>query len=264
MVLKSVLGEYASLAMIAVALVAILANSSSIDPEDSIPWEVTLAGTCGLSVCAVAILAKKPEVAYFVMGSLLFATPTYYVYHRNVDVHNWGFGTRFSYKASVAEVMSGYWETTPNVTRWDAYLPGPMTLVQLSMANPSVRLYANATEIMHSGVDLKSQATGAKTHDYLLVSSPRKVKKEVASIMTLLKVPVTLEVWPAEADMSMDLQIASGIVAPHLFSARVLPLEKGAAMDVLRRKHHLRPFLLDVFAVDFKHNMFDMYDEPAF
>jgi hypothetical protein len=81
MVLKSVLGDYASLAMIGIALVAILANSTSIDPDDSIPWEVTLCGTCALSVSAVAILAKKPEVAYFVMGTLTLIAPSYYVWY---------------------------------------------------------------------------------------------------------------------------------------------------------------------------------------
>lgn len=261
MVLKSVLGEYASLAMIGVAILAILANSSSVDPEDSIPWEVTLAGTSSLSVCAVAILAKKPEVAYFVVAALVVAAPTYYVYHRNVDVHNWGLGSRHPLKASAADVLAGAWASTPNVTRFDWLLPGPLTLVQLSFASPSLRLFANATEIWHSGIELRDPATGTKSHDYLLVQSPRKVRREVQALMTLLKVPVGLEVWPEGADMSMDLQVASGIVLPHLFSTRVLKLEPGGAMDVLQRKHHLRPFLLDVFAVEFKRNMYDMYDE---
>jgi hypothetical protein len=74
-------------------------------------------------------------------------------------------------------------------------------------------------------------------------------------------VPTTLEVWPDNADTTMDLQIASGIVMPHLFSARVLPLEKGAAVAKVMEKHSLRPFLLDVFEVDHKPNMWDMYDE---
>ncbi|KAG8461311.1 hypothetical protein KFE25_010498 [Diacronema lutheri] len=258
--LKSVFGEYASLAMIGVAIIAILANSSTIDPEDSIPWEVTLAGTCALSVSAVAMVAKKPEVAYFVMGTLAFLAPTYYVYHRNVDIHNWSFGTRLSLKASAADVVADYWQSTPNVTNFDHLLPGPLTLVQLSLANPNVRLFANATEILHSGIELRG-AGGAKTHDYLLVQSPRRVKREVAAIMTLLKVPVELDVWPDGADMSMDLQIASGIVMPHLFSARLLPLEKGAAVAKLHEKHKLRPFLLDCFAVEFRPNLYDLYDE---
>jgi hypothetical protein len=261
MVLKSMFGEYASLAMIGVAILAILANSSSFDPEDSIPWEVTLAGTCALSVSAVAILAKKPEVAYFVMGTLVFLAPTYYVFHRNVDIHNWTFGTHYSVKASGSEVICGYWESTPSVSRFDHMLPGPLTLVQLSLANPSVRLFANATEILHSGIALSNGPGGAKSHDYLLVQSPRRVKREVAAIMTLLKVPVELEVWPQSADMTMDLQIASGIVMPHLFSARLLPLEKGPAVAKLSEKHKLRPFMLDVFAVDFKPNLYDLYDE---
>lgn len=258
--LKSVFGEYASLVMIGIAIIAILANSSTIDPEDSIPWEVTLAGTCALSVSGVAIVAKKPEVAYFVMGTLAMLAPTYYVYHRNIDIHNWTFGTRLSLKASAAELVADYWSTTPNVTNFDHLLPGPLTMVQLSLANPNVRLFANATEILHSGIELRD-AAGVKSHDYLLVQSPRRVKREVAALMTLLKVPVTLEVWPDGADMSMDLQIASGIVMPHLFTARLLPLEKGAAVAKLQEKHKLRPFLLDCFAVEFKPNMRDMYDE---
>ncbi|KAJ1623617.1 hypothetical protein T492DRAFT_291642 [Pavlovales sp. CCMP2436] len=134
MVLKSVLGDYASLAMIGIALVAILANSTSIDPDDSIPWEVTLCGTCALSVSAVAILAKKPEVAYFVMGTLTLLAPSYYVWYRNVDIHNWTFGTRYGVKTSAAEILTGYWESTPNVTRFDALMPGPLTLAHISFA----------------------------------------------------------------------------------------------------------------------------------
>lgn len=259
MVLKSVLGDYASLALIGVAIVAILANSSSIDPADSIPWEVTLAGTCGLSISAVAILAKKPEVAYFVMGTMAMLTPSYYAFYRNVDIHNYDFGSRYSVKATGAEILTGYWATTPNVSRWDYLLPGPFTVAHISFANPNVRIFANATEILHSGIELRPGG-GEKTHDYLLVQSPRKVKKEIASIMTLLKVPVTLEVWPQGADMSMDLQIASGIVSPHQFTARLFPLEKGAAIGKLMQKHKLRPFMLDVFEVDHRPNQWDVYD----
>lgn len=253
MVMKTMLGEYAQLGILGVAAVAILANSSSIDPEDSIPWEVTLAGTSGIMVSAIAILAKKPAAAYVVLTCLAVAAPTYYTFHREVVVHNWTFGSRHGVKATTGEIIAGAWAATPNVTRFDWMLPGGLTVMDLSMSKPSLCLVANASEIFHSGAELRDPETRAKTHDYLLVSSARKIKStgKVHSLVTLLKVPLALEVWPQEADTTMDLQLAAGIVRPHRFIGRVAPLPSGAAVDVVARKHLLRPFLLVVDSVDF-------------
>ncbi|KAL3893962.1 MAG: hypothetical protein SGPRY_013944 [Prymnesium sp.] len=51
-------------------------------------------------------------------------------------------------------------------------------------------------------------AFGEKTHDYLLLSSPRKVKASTTGIMLLARVPVSIELWPADIeDYSFNLQV---------------------------------------------------------
>ena len=44
-----------------------------------------------------------------------------------------------------------------------------------SMFPPGIAIKCNTSEIYHSGIKL-DDAGGAKSHDYLLISSPRKVK----------------------------------------------------------------------------------------
>ena len=59
----------------------------------------------------------------------------------------------------------------------------------------------------HVAVELKD-AAGTKTHDYLLLSSPRKVKDKTTAIMLLARVPVSIELWPEGVDdHSYNLQV---------------------------------------------------------
>ena len=66
--------------------------------------------------------------------------------------------------------------------------------------------------------------TGDKSHEYLLLSSPRKVKGRAVSIMLLARVPMRFEVWPKEeTDYTFDLQTAAHIVAPPTFTGELQP-----------------------------------------
>ena len=66
------------------------------------------------------------------------------------------------------------WRDSPNASRFDGMLPMDLSLYDLSLLSPSVALTANTSEIYHSGIKL-DDAGGDKSHDYLLISSPRKV-----------------------------------------------------------------------------------------
>ena len=52
-------------------------------------------------------------------------------------------------------------------------------------------------------------------------------------------------------DYTFNLQTASNVVAPPTMTGELLKLDKGPAIDHLRKQHHLRPFLLDVYRVDY-------------
>jgi hypothetical protein len=96
--------------------------------------------------------------------------------------------------------------------------------------------------------------TGQKTHEYLLLSSPRKVKGKTVSIMLLARVPMRFEVWPKEeTDYTFDLQTAAHVVAPPTFTGELVKLDKGPAIDALAKKHNLRPFMLDVYKFEFNY-----------
>lgn len=53
---------------------------------------------------------------------------------------------------------------------------------------------------------------------------------------------------PTRQDYTFNLQTASNVVAPPTLTGELVKLDKGAAMDHLKAKHHLRPFMLDVCA----------------
>ena len=68
----------------------------------------------------------------------------------------------------------------------------------------------------------------------------------------LARVPVRFEVWPKEVeDYTFNLQTASNVVAPPTLTGELVKLDKGPAIDSIKAKHHLRPFLLDVYNVEF-------------
>lgn len=100
----------------------------------------------------------------------------------------------------------------------------------------------------------RAQVSGENTHEYLLVSSPRKVKGKTVSIMLLTRVPMRFEVWPKEeTDYTFDLQTAAHVVAPPTFTGELVKLDKGPAIDALAKKHNLRPFMLDVYKFEFNY-----------
>jgi hypothetical protein len=56
-------------------------------------------------------------------------------------------------------------------------LPLGLTAYKLSLFPPGVSIEANTSEIYHSGIKLDDPITKQKTHDYLLLSSPRKARR---------------------------------------------------------------------------------------
>ena len=80
----------------------------------------------------------------------------------------------------------------------------------------------------------------------------RQVKDKTVGIMLLARVPVSMELWPEGVeDYSFNLQTASNIIAPPTIVGELMKLDKGPAIEHLQKKHHLRPFLLDVYRVDY-------------
>lgn len=79
--------------------------------------------------------------------------------------------------------------------------------------------------------------TGDKSHEYLLLSSPRKVKGRAVSIMLLARVPMRFEVWPKEeTDYTFDLQTAAHIVAPPTFTGELQPAAAASPLPSRRRR----------------------------
>ena len=95
------------------------------------------------------------------------------------------------------QVLEGIWRMEHNASRFDKMLPFGLSLYQFSLFNPAISLESNTTEIYHSGIkvrrsparylsthtdtplaasQLDNPVTKEKTHDYLLLSSPRKVR----------------------------------------------------------------------------------------
>ena len=78
-----------------------------------------------------------------------------------------------------------------------------------------------------------------------------QVKDKMVGIMLLARVPCKFDVWPKEVDnYEFNLQTASNVVAPPTLSGELVKLDKGPAIESMKRKHHLRPFMLDVYRVD--------------
>jgi len=238
--------------MLVAAGIALFANSAVDRTDDGLPWEVTLAGFCVFAVIFSAIYANKIEVALGIVSIIGVLIPTYFVSNYEVPAKNWDLGSKYSLGTPQAEVLQGIWRDEPNASKFDAMLPLDLSVFMFSAFNPAISLLANTTEIYHSGLKLDDKITGEKTHDYLLLSSPRKVKDKVTGIMLLAKVPSKFEVWPKEVeDYSFDLQTASNVVAPPTMTGELMKLDKGPAIETLKKKHHLRPFLLDVYRVDY-------------
>ena len=71
-------------------------------------------------------------------------------------------------------------------------------------------------------------------------------------ITLLARVPTRFDLWPREVeDYSFNLQTASNVIAPPTLTGELVKLDKGPAIEHLRQKHHLRPFMLDVYKVEF-------------
>jgi len=238
--------------MLLVAGVALFANSAVDRTDDGLPWEVTLAGFCVFAVVFSAIYARKIEVALSIVSIMGLALPTYYVHNYEVPCDNWPLGSQFSLATDKSGFLEGVWRHHPNASKFDKVLPLGLSVFQFSAFNPAISLTSNTTEIYHSGLKLDDPLTKERTHDYLLLSSPRKVKDKTAGLMLLARVPVQFELWPKEVeDYTFNLQTASNVVAPPTLTGEVVKLDKGPAMENLKSKHYLRPFLLDVYRVDF-------------
>ena len=68
----------------------------------------------------------------------------------------------------------------------------------------------------------------------------------------LARVPTQFQLWPPEVeDYTFNLQTASNVVAPPTLTGELVKLDKGPAIEHIKSKHYLRPFLLDVYRVDF-------------
>ena len=127
-----------------------------------------------------------------------------------------------------------------------------LSLMHFSMFNPGVALQINTSEVYHSGLKLDDPLTKERTHDYLLFTSPRKVRRRTESIALLARVPTKFDVWPKEVeDYEFSLQTAANIVAPPTCTCEFVKLDKGRAIEAMKNKHNLRPFLLDVYNVEY-------------
>jgi len=244
--------------MLVVAAVALFANSAVDRTEDGLPWEVTLAGFCVFAVVFCAIYAKKTEVALSIVTIIVVIIPTYYVSNYEVPADNWELGSAYPLKTTKAEILSGIFRAAPNASRFDKMLGLEslgLSLCSLSVLDPGLALRANTSEIFHSGLKLDDKLTKEQTHDYLLISSPRKVKSKTVGIMLIAKVPTKYEVWPKDVeDTTFDLQTASNIVMPPTFYGEIVELDKGPAIAHLQKKHNLRPFMLDVYKVEYQYD----------
>lgn len=244
--------------MLVVAGIALFANSAVDRTDDGLPWEVTLAGFCVFAVIFSAIYANKIELALGIVSIIGVLIPTYFVSNYEVPCKNWDFGSKYSLNTDKGTMLQGIWTDAPNASKFDRMLGLDalgLSVFMLSAFNPAVSLLANTTEIYHSGLKLDDPLTGERTHDYLLLSSPRKVKDKVTGVMLLARVPTRFEVWPKEVeDYSFDLQTASNVVAPPTLTGEFMKLDKGPAIESIKKKHHLRPFLLDVYRVDYNFN----------
>ena len=238
--------------MLVVAAIALFANSAVDRTDDGLPWEVTLTGFCVFGVVFSAIYAKKTEVALSIVAIIGMAVPTYFVHNYEVPCGNWELGSQFSLSTNKADMLRGIFRNAPNASKFDKMLPMEMSLFDLSLFNPGIALTSNTSEIYHSGLKLDDPVTKERTYDYLLLSSPRKVKDKTVGIMLLARVPTRFDVWPKDIeDYTFSLQTASNVVAPPTFTGELVKLDKGPAMENLKSKHHLRPFLLDVYNVEF-------------
>ena len=74
------------------------------------------------------------------------------------------------------QMLQGVFRAHPNASRFDNFLPLGLSLYQFSVFPPGLALRANTSEIYHSGLKLDDPVTKEQTHEYLLLSSPRKVK----------------------------------------------------------------------------------------
>lgn len=238
--------------ILGVAIVAFLCNAAVSLDDGGLPWEATLAGACTFGVVFGAYYAQKTEVALSIVATLAVLLPTYAVYNAEVPIDNWSIGSAFPLSATKGDVLVGAWKLAPNTSRWDALLPAPgLSVAHLSLLHSGLAVRVNTSEVYHSGLALTDSLTQEKTHDYLLLSSPRKVRRRVESIMLLARVHVRYEVWPKEqTDYSFDLMTAAQIVAPPTLTGELVKLDKGPAIVSLQNKHNLRPFMLDVYKVD--------------
>ena len=78
------------------------------------------------------------------------------------------------------------------------------------------------------------------------------MRDSTVGITLLARVPTRFDLWPREVeDYSFNLQTASNVIAPPTLTGELVKLDKGPAIEHLQKKHHLRPFLLDVYNVEY-------------
>mmetsp|Transcript_13277 Transcript_13277/g.28691 ORF Transcript_13277/g.28691 Transcript_13277/m.28691 type:complete len:260 (-) Transcript_13277:90-869(-) len=238
--------------LLAVVVVAFMCNAATSHTDEGLPWEVTLGGMCVFGIVLGSYYIRRADLALSIVGILAAAVPTYFVSNAEVPCVNFDLGSMHQMAATKEQVLSGIWRGSTNLSRFDAVLPLDLSLYDLSLFPPSISLTANTSEIYHSGLKLDDKVTGERTHEYLLVNSPRKVRRKTVAITLLAKVPYHFDVWPKEeSDYAFDLQTAAHIVAPPTFTGELLPLDKGPAIVSLQNKYNLRPFLLNVYRVDY-------------
>merc|ERR1712087_433 len=175
-----------------------MCNAAVSHTDEGLPWEVTLGGMCIFGVVLGSYYIHRTDIALTIVSLLAAAVPTYFVYNSEVPCRNWQLGSDYALATPASEVLSGVWRASPNCSRFDALLPLGLSLYDLSLLPPGVSLTANTSEIYHSGLKLDDKVTGERTHEYLLISSPRKVRRKTMGLMLLAKVPYHFDVWPKE------------------------------------------------------------------
>jgi len=242
--------------MLGVAIIALCANSAVDRTDEALPWEVTLGGLCMFAVIFGAVYAEKTEVALGISSILFILMPTYFVHNYEIDFDNWKLGSIAPLSSTKGETLTAVWRNAPNSSKWDDMLglsAVSLSLMHFSLFNPGIALRVNTSEVYHSGLKLDDALTKERTHDYLLFTSPRKVRRKTESLVLLARVPTKFDVWPKDVeDYEFSLQTAANIVAPPTFTGELIKLDKGRGIQMLQNKHNLRPLLLDVYNVEYK------------
>lgn len=230
--------------ILVIVVIAFLCNSSVSHTDQGLPWEVTLAGACTFGVVFSAYYAQKTEIALSIVAILGCLVPTYYVWNYEVPCNNWLLGSKYPLSTSRSALLGGVWRDAPNSSRFDAMLPGGLSVFDLSLFPPGVAITANTSEIYHSGVKLDDKITKEKTcaahtpSAHAATECPRSRRHvpvlacmptwRTGLLRTSLLASAAWETAPRRAARTHWPQVASSASASSLWASHSLSLSGGA------------------------------------